>query len=1021
MSQAELTGYELLLPLDRSGPSETWVGRGEEGDRLDVVLVELLPPDFDRRDDLVERLVTSARTGSRLDVEGLVVTREAGRLEGRLALVHELPHGDSLRRLLSDGQLPMRAALRVIGDVIDICAELHTDHELHHGAIHPEVVYLDWNGRVRLAGLGPERHVRRARQSLGQLNSRQLSYLSPEHCTDDPLDRRTDVFNVGILLWELLTGRVLYDRDDQFERMRAICEQEAPPPTRFNDNVPPLLNSLTLKALAIDPEARFRSAGELAEAFEGVLAQTNERPDRSDTVDALRSAAPKRLKHWQGVEQAIRHHDLEDLVEHLGALHGVDPSQVVVELDADQVNESTRRYGEEATRKQKAGDIEPEQKAEEKLGEVLGGAGDSSDEAPRSDEQSGPLNDGGAALSEWQSDEDADPGNEAPTSELPSNQPSDPSADDGAEAASNVGEDEADDGFGPTEPDTDAAEDILLEKSGTEGSAGSTDDDLYATLPDGAAPDPTQPPDDEPDATQPADDAPDVTQPAGADPDATQLDADEPTDDPDESTRRSSSPSPDEVEAQLDRMSADEWLDDGEEDQTPPERPFSLDDIIEDRDESELARDEYPCAEMIRLFDDRPLDLTCLQPGERWGAEGEPVELDLQGDELVLRLDASLTGSVLRADAPEQPRRLPDGACELALEPGDIATLHDGDIAYRIRFFHPPQTPDHLDHPVLHSTLGLYGVSLGAAVVAHIVAAATIFTLHSSFGVAMSVGDKPKKETFAEGKLKKPPPEEQEESEPEEPPEPEPPTQPPEPREPVDPAEQEAEVPEQVQKELDKRVEQKQKQAEGKSKADALAAALEGSGGDDGGGGDGKSIGEAVSNIDGADSNADSADLEIGGKIEGTEGDDVQIAQGDGSSSLGDIGDDLGEGTGELEAREDGGNEVRGQVESVDAQTEVEGRLAREKIVEVINQHQGDIQGCYERELLSNAGLGGKVTFEWTVTRRGQVSGARQKSSTLGSPTVSNCILDILRSLEFPKPKGGSVTVSYPFMFRSGG
>ena len=123
-------------------------------------------------------------------------------------------------------------------------------------------------------------------------------------------------------------------------------------------------------------------------------------------------------------------------------------------------------------------------------------------------------------------------------------------------------------------------------------------------------------------------------------------------------------------------------------------------------------------------------------------------------------------------------------------------------------------------------------------------------------------------------------------------------------------------------------------------------------------------------------------------------------------------------GVGRLKRARKGGK-VRGKVKAISTLAKVQGRLSRSQVQEVLNKRLGRIQGCYERELLSSPDLSGKITFEWTVTEGGRVDGARVRASSLGSPKVANCILKILRGLRFPSPEGGSVVVSYPFIFRS--
>lgn len=102
--------------------------------------------------------------------------------------------------------------------------------------------------------------------------------------------------------------------------------------------------------------------------------------------------------------------------------------------------------------------------------------------------------------------------------------------------------------------------------------------------------------------------------------------------------------------------------------------------------------------------------------------------------------------------------------------------------------------------------------------------------------------------------------------------------------------------------------------------------------------------------------------------------------------------------------------------------TRVQGSIDRDLIAKIINDQVGEMRGCYERALLRDPNLGaGKVLLEWTIDRAGDVSEVRTKLATLKSSEVVSCLLDLLRTLKFPKPNGGVVIVSYPVLFNSVG
>ena len=190
---------------------------------------------------------------------------------------------------------------------------------------------------------------------------------------------------------------------------------------------------------------------------------------------------------------------------------------------------------------------------------------------------------------------------------------------------------------------------------------------------------------------------------------------------------------------------------------------------------------------------------------------------------------------------------------------------------------------------------------------------------------------------------------------------------------------------------------------------DALTSPIEG---------DGTTLKEVVSNLDATAGRGRSRGFRVGGSLSGIEGDGVNIAAG-GGGTPGTLGGRQAVAGVKGLKKAKRGRGVRGRVRSVKALAKVRGQLKRSEVLAVIAKHMGRIQGCYERALMGKPDLSGKITFEWVVKEDGRVGNARERSSTLGSPKVSACILKIIRKMRFPKPRGGKVTISYPFIFRS--
>ncbi|MCY0998131.1 AgmX/PglI C-terminal domain-containing protein [Myxococcus sp. MISCRS1] len=130
-----------------------------------------------------------------------------------------------------------------------------------------------------------------------------------------------------------------------------------------------------------------------------------------------------------------------------------------------------------------------------------------------------------------------------------------------------------------------------------------------------------------------------------------------------------------------------------------------------------------------------------------------------------------------------------------------------------------------------------------------------------------------------------------------------------------------------------------------------------------------------------------------------------------------------GGGIGALGAGSVGKGKVGGTVTRATARSiaSTQGTVDREAVARVINSHLNEVHGCYERALLKDPGLAGKVVLEWTIGANGRVAAAKTKSSTLRNASVEACILSNLKTWTFPAPKGGVVIITYPFLFNSVG
>ena len=112
---------------------------------------------------------------------------------------------------------------------------------------------------------------------------------------------------------------------------------------------------------------------------------------------------------------------------------------------------------------------------------------------------------------------------------------------------------------------------------------------------------------------------------------------------------------------------------------------------------------------------------------------------------------------------------------------------------------------------------------------------------------------------------------------------------------------------------------------------------------------------------------------------------------------------------------------VRARVTAPPSAAKIEGHLDRGEIQKVVNAHLSQVQGCYERQLVKNPSLSGKVSFRWIITPTGSVGSVKVAQSSIQSGEVISCIQSAIQGWNFPAPQGGSVTVTYPFAFTTFG
>ncbi|MFY3746318.1 serine/threonine-protein kinase, partial [Anaeromyxobacter sp. Red801] len=287
--------YRLVELLASGGMADVW--RAEVAGAAGVVkevALKRVRGEHGARSDFVRMFIEEARLASRLTHANVVQVFEFDQVDGRYYIAMELVRGRHLGQVVERAR---EAGVRLgLARAVHACAEvargLSYAHRLADGGrplglvhrdVSPHNVLVSFEGEVKLADFGIARAMSQGGFTDPGTVKGKLAYMAPEQARGAPLDARADVFALGVVLWELCAGRRLFARDSEAATLAAVLEgAPPPPPSAWNDEVPPELDALVLAALERDPANRTASAGELATALSRVLLRLAQAPEDWD-------------------------------------------------------------------------------------------------------------------------------------------------------------------------------------------------------------------------------------------------------------------------------------------------------------------------------------------------------------------------------------------------------------------------------------------------------------------------------------------------------------------------------------------------------------------------------------------------------------------------------------------------------------------------------------------------------------------------------------------------------------------
>lgn len=311
----QLGRYRLQEELGRGAMGVVYKAHDPVLDRIVALKTIVLDAEADDQEDFHSRFFLEAKAAARLNHPALITIYDFGEEDGLAYMAMELLSGKELSTRMESSSLPIREAVAIAEQVAEGLAYAH-DGGVIHRDIKPGNIMLLPNGRVKIMDFGVARM--KASELKTQLGTRlgTPKYMSPEQSTGGKLDHRTDIFSLGIVLYEMLTGAKLFRGDSLTNVLHNVATFEPPPPSRIKPEVTHLLDLVIKRAMEKKPSDRYSSAWEMVDDLRHCLQELAPptRAGQSNAASEVEKSEPSEepavktqiLKPTTGEKQTLR-------------------------------------------------------------------------------------------------------------------------------------------------------------------------------------------------------------------------------------------------------------------------------------------------------------------------------------------------------------------------------------------------------------------------------------------------------------------------------------------------------------------------------------------------------------------------------------------------------------------------------------------------------------------------------------------------------------------------------------------
>jgi serine/threonine-protein kinase len=273
MIQTVVGGYKILEKIGTGGMGDVYKARDMILER--EVALKSLRPELSDDPNLAKRFQAEAITLARLNHPNIVTLYNLFREDDQYYMVLELVHGETLDKLIKRcGAIPWRTAVPILCQALNGLEHAHILKVIHRD-LKPSNLILTQIGTVKIMDFGIARILEESGLTRTGYMVGTIQYMSPEQVRGQKTDTRSDIYSIGVLLYQLLTGHAIFEGKNEYELLRLQVEECPVSPREFVPQLPKALEAVVMRALAKAPEERFQNAAEFRNALEIILKATS--------------------------------------------------------------------------------------------------------------------------------------------------------------------------------------------------------------------------------------------------------------------------------------------------------------------------------------------------------------------------------------------------------------------------------------------------------------------------------------------------------------------------------------------------------------------------------------------------------------------------------------------------------------------------------------------------------------------------------------------------------------------------